>query len=125
MPSSTSPSFSALERGGVFLALCAAMAGPGYASAQEIESRWGVKTWELNAFVGGLADAVQYQPDIANDQFRRDAIFGARVGYTFDSNLFVQVDASNSLVRVVYPDPGFASGSEARPAALSPLERSR
>ncbi|MGI9625529.1 MAG: OmpA family protein [Longimicrobiales bacterium] len=118
MSSSTSPSFGKPKRREVFLALCVALgamiATSVNASAQQIESRWGVKSWEINAFVGGLADAVQYRPDLNDDQFRRDAIFGARVGYTFDSNFFVQMDASNSLLRVVYPDPGFAGGRQAR-----------
>ncbi|MDH3222980.1 MAG: OmpA family protein [Gemmatimonadota bacterium] len=76
--------------------------------AQNPMSRWGLETWEINGFIGGLADAVEFSPDLDRDQLRRDALFGARVGYTFPSNLFVQLDGSNALVRIAYPDPGIS-----------------
>lgn len=76
-------------------------------------SRWGLETWELNAFFGGLADATEFSPDLDRDQLRRDALFGGRVGYTFASNFFVQLDGSNALIRITYPDPG-ASGFQNR-----------
>lgn len=64
----------------------------------------GRDAWELNAFVGLLNDEPEFDPDgRGDDQFRRDAIVGARVGYTFPFNAFFQLQASNSLVRVQGP----------------------
>lgn len=82
--------------------------------AQNPMSRWGIESWEINGFVGALVDVTEFSPDFtARDQWRRDAMFGGRIGYTFASNVFIQADGSNALVRVTYPDPG-ASGFQIR-----------
>ena len=83
-------------------------------TAQDSSARWGVGTWEINGFVGGLLDVVEYSPDLVADQFRRDAIFGGRIGYIFGNNLFLQADGSNALVRITYPDPGAVGGRRPR-----------
>lgn len=59
--------------------------------------------WELGAFIGLLNDEPEYHPDEFSDQFRRDALIGARGGYTLPFGLFVQAQGSNSLVRVAMP----------------------
>jgi hypothetical protein len=61
--------------------------------------------WELGAFIGLLNDEPEYQPDNIDDQFRRDALIGARGGYTMPFGLFLQAQGSNSLVRISMPRP--------------------
>ena len=96
----------------LWAALVAAMTWSVPTQAQSPMSRWGLESWEISAFIGALGDAVEFSPDLDRDQLRRDAMFGGRIGYTFASNLFVQLDGSNALVRIAYPDlgvPGFES----------------
>jgi len=61
--------------------------------------------WELGAFIGLLNDEPEYAPDHFEDQFRRDALIGARGGYTLPFGLFLQAQGSNSLVRIAMPRP--------------------
>jgi hypothetical protein len=62
--------------------------------------------WELGAFIGLLNDEPEYHPDEQfDDQFRRDALIGARGGYTLPFGLFLQAQGSNSLVRIAMPRP--------------------
>lgn len=61
--------------------------------------------WELGAFIGLLNDEPEYAPDAITDQFRRDALIGARGGYTLPFGLFLQAQGSNSLVRITMPRP--------------------
>jgi hypothetical protein len=79
-------------------------------SVAQQEGRSGA--WELNAFIGLLNDEPEYNPDDLDDQIRRDAIIGARAGYTFPFGLFLQAEGSNSLLRVRLPDG--ADGSSTR-----------
>jgi hypothetical protein len=60
--------------------------------------------WELGAFIGLLNDEPEYHPDVSEDQFRRDALIGARGGYTLPFGLFLQAQGSNSLVRIATPN---------------------
>ncbi len=76
-------------------------------SVAQQEGRSGA--WELNAFIGLLNDEPEYNPDELDDQIRRDAIIGARAGYTFPFGLFLQAEGSNSLLRVRLPDGGSSS----------------
>lgn len=73
------------------------------AAADEDAGRSGY--WELGAFIGLLNDEPEYNPDEFSDQFRRDALIGARGGYTLPFGLFMQAQGSNSLVRVALPNP--------------------
>ncbi len=61
--------------------------------------------WELGAFLGLLNDEPEYHPDDMADQYRRDALIGARGGYVLPIGLFVEAQGSNSLVRVSMPGP--------------------
>ena len=61
--------------------------------------------WELGAFIGLLNDEPEYAPDHFDDQFRRDALIGARGGYTLPFGLFLQAQGSNSLVRIAVARP--------------------
>ncbi len=65
--------------------------------------RWGTQSFEINPFIGLLNDQPEFSPDLNTDQLRRDAIIGGRLGYTFGSNIFFQVEASNSLIQILYP----------------------
>ena len=67
--------------------------------------------WELNAFIGLLNDEPEYDPDELDDQIRRDAIIGARAGYTFPFGLFLQAQGANSLLRIRLPDSGGGSST--------------
>jgi len=60
--------------------------------------------WELGAFVGLLNDEPEYNPDDVTDQYRRDALIGARAGYTFPFGLMLGTQGSNSLARMRMPD---------------------
>ncbi len=71
-------------------------------SVAQREERSGA--WELNAFVGLLNDEPEWNPDLPDDQFRRDALIGVRAGYTFPFGLLLQAQGANSLVRVNLPD---------------------
>lgn len=66
----------------------------------------GTESFELGAFLGLINDQPEFSPDLNRDQFRRDALIGGRLGYTFRSNLFVQAEASNALVQIVFDDAG-------------------
>lgn len=68
--------------------------------------------WELGGFIGLLNDEPEYSPDAIADQFRRDALIGARGGYTLPFGMFLQAQGSNSLVRVSVPVP--AGGTRTR-----------
>ncbi len=78
-------------------------------SVAQQEGRSGA--WELNAFIGLLNDEPEYNPDGLDDQIRRDAIIGARAGYTFPFGLFLQAEGSNSLLRMRLPDGGGGSST--------------
>ena len=67
--------------------------------------------WELGAFIGLLNDEPEYHPDEFSDQFRRDALYGARGGYTLPFGLFLQAQGFNSLVRVAMPNPNGGADS--------------
>ncbi len=68
--------------------------------------------WELGAFIGLLNDEPEYNPDgFSDDQFRRDALIGARGGYTLPFGLFMQAQGSNSLVRIAMPNPNGVADS--------------
>jgi len=56
--------------------------------------------WELGAFIGLLNDEPEYNPDDVPDQYRRDALIGARAGYTFPFGLMLGTQGSNSLARM-------------------------
>ena len=60
--------------------------------------------WELGAFIGLLNDEPEYNPDDVTDQYRRDALIGARAGYTFPFGLMLGTQGSNSLARIRMPD---------------------
>ena len=60
--------------------------------------------WELGAFIGLLNDEPEYNPDGVTDQYRRDALIGARAGYTFPFGLMLGTQGSNSLARMRMPD---------------------
>jgi hypothetical protein len=68
--------------------------------------------WELGAFIGLLNDEPEYHPDAIADQFRRDALIGARGGYTLPFGMFLQAQGSNSLVRISVPIP--SGGADTR-----------
>jgi outer membrane protein OmpA-like peptidoglycan-associated protein len=61
--------------------------------------KWGTGAWMFNAYVGQFNDEPEWQPDHRADQLRRDALFGGRIGYNFPFNLFIQAEASNSLIQ--------------------------
>jgi hypothetical protein len=60
--------------------------------------------WELGAFIGLLNDEPECSPDDAPDQYRRDALIGARAGYTFPFGLMLGTQGSNSLARMSMPN---------------------
>ena len=61
-------------------------------------------SWELGAYIGLLNDEPEYNPDNVDDQYRRDALIGARAGYTFPFGLMLGTQGSNSLARTRMPD---------------------
>jgi outer membrane protein OmpA-like peptidoglycan-associated protein len=60
--------------------------------------KWGTGAWMFNAYVGQFNDLPEWRPDHLRDQLRRDALFGGRIGYNSPFNLFVQAEASNTLL---------------------------
>ncbi len=96
------------------LALAAAMTAPavaqasgggGSATADTTRGpkplKWGTGAWTFGAYTGQFNDEPEWQPDGRADQLQRGALFGGRIGYNFPFNLFLQAEASNSLLRTV------------------------
>ncbi|MEE9207852.1 MAG: OmpA family protein [Gemmatimonadota bacterium] len=87
-------------------ALFLVILSPVSTSAQEIERqvpKWGTGGLEISASVGLANDEGEFNPDGLADQLRRDAIISGRLGYTAPFNLFVNLEAQNSLLRLVLP----------------------
>ncbi len=69
--------------------------------------KWGTGGVELNAHVGLLNDEPEFSPaGEAEDEIRRDAIVGVRLGYVFPQNFFVSGEVQNSLLRISVPGRG-------------------
>ena len=95
------------------LALGPMLGGPGAGTAQEAGAssrvsadttprpkplRWGTGAWMFNIYQGQFNDTPEWRPDHLADQLRRDALFGGRIGYNAPFNLFIQAEASNTLL---------------------------
>lgn len=90
------------------LALLAGFGPAGLAGQDEATTPDG-GVWEFNGYIGLLNDEPEFDPDeeasgTDGDQFRRDAIFGIRVGYLSAARVFVQAEAANAPVILQPPD---------------------
>jgi OOP family OmpA-OmpF porin len=97
----------AIALAGVWSAPAAAQSSGSGASASADTARgpkplkWGTGAWTFGAYTGQFNDEPEWQPDGRADQLQRGALFGGRIGYNFPFNLFIQGEASNSLLRTV------------------------
>ena len=96
-----SPSFKATVLAAAILA--AAPLSYTEATGQELDPP-GIEAFEIGAFLGLINDQPEFSPDITKDQFRRDALVGGRIGYTFANNVFVQAEASNALIQMIFDE---------------------